>query len=633
MKISIKREQSDACISSAEREKFGTKFKNSFRFLSMAALVLMGAVMTGCSSEDNIDNLQQPENKSNVVTLTTTISLDGGAGTRALTANGVKTFAAGDKIAIIYKNISGNQVKAVSNELKDDGDITGSGKKATFTVTLVDPDKTKQVVYYYPAAMLLDNFAMNWGSLYCNQDGTLETLGSKFDFCISQGDWAGDNLPSLTLDNQLAILACTLKNEAGSSEITSSITGMTISDGTYSYSVNPSSLSTIYVAIRPTSSSGITVTATDGTKIYTKSLTGKPYAAGNGYSVSWRMTQKAENVVSLATIGSVLNSPSYSYTAQTGDVLTGVAADYNDPNDDTKNTRANVDVKIADGATVILRDMTLDGSLNPSSHRAGINCEGNATIILEGTNSVTGFHSGYPGISVPAGKTLTIQGDGSLTVRSNGAAAGIGGGGGACGNIVINSGTITAYAYTNYEISTWGAGIGGARGNCGDITINGGNVTAYGGRGGAGIGSGDGGACGNITINRGTVTATGGDDAAGIGGGVWGSCGNITIAKTITSVTATKGNNTTNTNISNKYTDAYSIGIGGDYLESHDGMNCACGTITFDTQSFTPEKHLGDADHDNSWTYSPEPVSGTSYGGLTLTISDKTWTLVPTTTP
>ena len=65
---------------------------------------------------------------------------------------------------------------------------------------------------------------------------------------------------------------------------------MTLSDGTNSYAVSRSSAAgPIYVAIQPTTSADITVTATDGTNNYTKSLTGKTYAANNGYSVSWKM--------------------------------------------------------------------------------------------------------------------------------------------------------------------------------------------------------------------------------------------------------------------------------------------------------------------------------------------------------
>ena len=261
------------------------------KFLSMAALALVGAMMTGCSNDDNY---QQPENKNNVVTLTTTVSLDGGATTRALTAGGVKTFAVGETMAIYYwKNKGNDHVKAVSAPLTA-GDITNGGKSATFTFTLDNPYKDQRVSYVYPAAMANADFTPNYDALYNNQDGTLATLASNFDYCTRSGDWNGDNLPSLTLENQLAILDITLKDEAGANDITGSITGLTLSDGTYSYSVTRSAAAgPIYVAIRPTSSANIDITATDGTKNYTKTLTSKTYAASNGYPVSWKMTEAA----------------------------------------------------------------------------------------------------------------------------------------------------------------------------------------------------------------------------------------------------------------------------------------------------------------------------------------------------
>ena len=109
--------------------------KKIIRFFSIAALALVGAVMTGCSSDDDsiIDTTQQPEViKSNVVTLTTTVGLDGGANIRALTADGNKTFAEGETMALVYKNTGGSTVKVVSTALKD-VDITSGGKSATFT--------------------------------------------------------------------------------------------------------------------------------------------------------------------------------------------------------------------------------------------------------------------------------------------------------------------------------------------------------------------------------------------------------------------------------------------------------------------------------------------------------------------
>ena len=261
--------------------------KTMKNFLSMAALALVGAMMTGCSSDDDsiISNPQQPENTSKVVTLTTTVGFDGGATTRALTAAGVKTFAEGDQIAVIYTKNGGTVTKAVSEALP-----AGSyGASATFTVTLDDPDRTQDVTYIYPAAMA-GSTGVDYTKLNSQSSGTLTDLGSKYDLATNSGAWNGDNLPTLTLNNQLAILAINLKN---GTDITSSITGLTISDGTNNYAVSGiSSASTIYVAIQPTSGATIEVTATDGTNEYVKTLTSKTYAANNGYNVTWNMMTK-----------------------------------------------------------------------------------------------------------------------------------------------------------------------------------------------------------------------------------------------------------------------------------------------------------------------------------------------------
>ena len=232
--------------------------------------------------------------------------------------------------------------------------------------------------------------------------------------------------------------------------------------------------------------------------------------------------------------------------AQDGQILTGTLG-------------SNVKISIADGATVTLRDVTINGDDNPSYKWAGLTCEGDATIILEGENTVKGFHGNYPGIHVPVGKTLTIQGSGTLDASSNAWGAGIGGGVDiSCGNITINGGTVTATAGDEYSSS---AGLGScSNGSCGDITITGGTVTAKGDDYGAGIGSGFDGSCGDITITGGTVTATGGECAAGIGSGYVGSCGDITITAGVTEVTAIKGENASN-----------SIGK---------GYSGTCGTVT-----------------------------------------------------
>ena len=178
------------------------------------------------------------------------------------------------------------------------------------------------------------------------------------------------------------------------------------------------------------------------------------------------------------------------YTLQDDEILVGTLS-------------ASVKVSIADGATVRLRNATINGTNNYGCQWAGLTCEGNATIILDCTNHVKGFYYTYPGIHVPEGKTLTIMGSGSLTASSNGYGAGIGGGSGStilsCGNIVIKGGTITATG------GQYSAAIGGGAFNsCGNITITNDAelVAATRGEGAPySIGAGYEGTCGTVTIN------------------------------------------------------------------------------------------------------------------------------------
>lgn len=295
----------------------------TIKFLSMAALALVGAMMTGCTNDDNIiDEPQQPA--KNVVTLTTTVSLDGGAQTRALTAGGVKTFAVGEQIALVYKNTSDETVKAVSTALTA-SDIASGGKSATFTFELADPDRTKNVTYIYPAVMAKADGSVNYDAL-ATQNGTLATLSSTLDLATYSAAWNAGSLPAATLENQLAILALTLKNSTGSSDLTSTITGVTITDGTNTYNVNRSAAAgPIYVAIYPTADATITVTATDGTKNYTKTLTGKTYAKGNGYPVSWKMV--TAYTLAESTVGMIVGTDGKAYAAaDKGNLPTGVTA-------------------------------------------------------------------------------------------------------------------------------------------------------------------------------------------------------------------------------------------------------------------------------------------------------------------
>ena len=265
--------------------------KKTMRYISIAALALVGAVMTGCSKDDvmAIDKQQQTDDTSKkTVIMTTTVGLNAAAKTRALTGEGVKTFAVGEQMAIVYNNGSG-MVKAVSLPLKAD-DIKDAGTIASFTFDLETPDKSIDVTYIYPASMARADGSINYDAL-ANQDGTLASLASNLDLATYEGEWQGENLPSCTLDNQLAILALTLKDSDGANEITGNVTDVTVKADEDTYTVTRSAAAgPIYVAIKPIASKNVVVTTTGGSKDYVKLLTEKTYASGNGYSVSWRMT-------------------------------------------------------------------------------------------------------------------------------------------------------------------------------------------------------------------------------------------------------------------------------------------------------------------------------------------------------
>lgn len=139
-------------------------------------------------------------------------------------------------------------------------------------------------------------------------------------------------------------------------------------------------------------------------------------------------------------------------------------------------------VTIRGNATVILQNV----SLNTSTGNAISVESGNPTIHVKGTsNSVTGNAAG---IYVASGSTLTITGDSrddQLTATGRNSSCGIGGYvdnpySYACGAIVIENVTVSAYGSTDV-VGSCAPGIGSI-GNvtCGTITIDNATVRAYG---------------------------------------------------------------------------------------------------------------------------------------------------------
>lgn len=210
----------------------------------------------------------------------------------------------------------------------------------------------------------------------------------------------------------------------------------------------------------------------------------------DGYELALNRIIKENVVTDLSTLTG-------HYEAQDGEILTGTLS-------------ANRKISIAPGASVKLKDMTIDGAGTSTSLWAAINCPGDATIYLEGENTIKPFNIGYPCIYIAPDKTLTIRGTGSLKATATYGGIAIGGG------WEIDGGNINIEGGDIYAVGSYGAAIGGGYyANNGDITISGGNITAI----------------ANIT------------ECAAIGTPFWGTGGNITITPSVTKVTVKGGEN------------------------------------------------------------------------------------------
>lgn len=308
---------------------------------SMAALVAMGAILASCAKEQELsipEEVPEVQEEENLITLTTTVGFNEPE-SKALTAEGVKTFTEGEKIAVIYKDTENNTRYALSAALTE-SDILSSGKSGKFTVALSSPKAGGDLRYIYPASFanasigtsvdVNDAATLNNYEPLAYQDGTLASLSSSLDLAVFDGSLTAEaTLPAAaTLANKLAICAYTLKNSDGSSDITGTIRRMTVSDGTHTYVVKRSAAAgPIYVAIMPTDGVNISYTVTDGEAECTKVVSSKTYAAGQIYPLGLRMSinYRTINNATAGDIGKVVCASGHIHPAKTA-VPTSCAA-------------------------------------------------------------------------------------------------------------------------------------------------------------------------------------------------------------------------------------------------------------------------------------------------------------------
>jgi hypothetical protein len=484
---------------------------------------MVGVAFAACSSSDD-SIIEQPVNPTAPKTYTMTVQATKGyaAATRALSYDDdtkeLKTTGEEGEIVKVYQ--SGKEIGELTAAASDDASTTLTGY---FDEA---PSTTAPLTFY---------FHTNKSTSYSDQDGTLETIASTYDSCepatVDAGNFEVD-VENHTISvpagisfgaNKQAIVRFRLQNSKGEEFSASTLL---VKLGGKDIIVKPTDdggLSELYVAVPPVSTAEVKLYAIEADVLfyhYTK--TGVTFAAGKFYTITVKMD--SESIVELNHMSS-----DGQRIVEDGEILTGRIGF--EEEEDNGNY-----IQIADGATVMLLDAHITSTLS-----AGITCLGDATIVVanedEDINEITSESSGYPGILVAAGYTLTILGPGTLTATGANGGAGIGAGKDqTAGNIIIAGGTITANGGSKAAGIGSGASSSSAS-SCGNILIKGGTVTAKGGSMAAGIGSGNNSACGDITITTGvtSVTATTGYDAkSSIGRGEGSaSCGTITIGCTL----------------------------------------------------------------------------------------------------
>ena len=450
------------------------------------AFLMMAVAIVACTREEQ-PRTETPNQPESPATYTLTIQASKGQDTRALVLNGNTLNATwgGSEQVLVYAN--GNPDQVIATLTPDPNGQTGSA-----------------------SCMLVGDFSQLPGrgdvltlklnsNNYSDQRGTLAYIAENCDYAVATLNVTGvDNGQILSseggaeFESQQAIVKFSLKNDAGTAINPTSLTVQV--GGTPVATVNQidaNSGGVLFVAI-PAISGTIDLAATVGSDTYKYSRENVTFTAGKYYSITVKMNQASARVIDLDDPANY--DADGVFLAKDGDVLSGTF-----PSDNKKH------VLIADGASVTLRGATI---VNSSTHFPGIGLNGNATIILDGKNTV-GANNIQAGIAVGGpGTTLTIKGEGTLEVTGDFMGAGIGSRGSSssadvisCGDIVILGGTIIAN-------STRAAGIG-----CGSA-VNGGTVS-----------------CGDITISSpAKVTATKGWDAPySIGPSISGQCGTVTI--------------------------------------------------------------------------------------------------------
>ena len=271
---------------------------------TLVALLMAGAAVTSCSSDDTIADqpVQQPVGPQ-VYTMTVEATKGGDATTRALADGGTTLTATWATTENVYVKKVDTWATGSLKPQADGATATLKGELSGVTIAANDV-----LTLQFPRSGALD---------YTGQVGTLEDIAAKYDYATAtvtvKSVSGGDIIPeaaTTTFQHQQAIVRFTLKNSDGTA-LPSNPTAFTMTDGTSTveltsipagtYTTNGAGV--LYVAFPASNGSAdITLTATVGSDTYTLTTSSsKTFNIGNFYRVTAKMAKQAsvpENALS-----------------------------------------------------------------------------------------------------------------------------------------------------------------------------------------------------------------------------------------------------------------------------------------------------------------------------------------------
>ena len=293
-------------------------------YIWMAAIALTAATLTACSNEDEAVTEKDKAQQSRVVTLVTTLSPMSGPTTRTTITEESSALAlgweVGDYVWVNYTNTLDANVEAQGTVTA----VDGSGN-ATISVELTNPkDGESSITFGFPYNHWHDGIDAHAGQVGTLADIVANHAASSGSGTLNVTSGTATLPTGVAMTPEMCIWKLSFTD--GSSDITSSITSLTVSLGASDdYVITPSSLSNIYVAFYGDANPrNVSIKASTASQVYFKGKSGITLAAGKMYTTSGLALVQAELGKVIAADGNIYNTASAATAA--GTTASGIIA-------------------------------------------------------------------------------------------------------------------------------------------------------------------------------------------------------------------------------------------------------------------------------------------------------------------